>query len=535
MALTTMSVTSITPLGGREGTVVTVVGSGFGVATGTVVFDPLDENVAASVQSWAPNQVAFVIPTMPSVNRFVQVTITVNGGGDSITILVWLPDASSPPAPIEPAEPAVLVSGNQEPFPVDTPGETLGLIVDGGATQLLAFDATSAVLVGAAPTLPPPNADLVIGVNGAMTQAVTFTGLENTLTAVIDAINLQTNGLTADDDGGGNLRITSDRAGSSSSVDIDALSDAGVLTALGLSVGSTPSPGPNDVANINAVTLAEALTEAATDWSGVNLSDDGNGALQIENQTPGRLFTLEIDPALAGANPDIYAAFNFPTGEQEGADEVAGFPTGLGYQLPGAEEGSPIQDLDDPRISQAADFNRLLDRVLSLGGVIQGPQGIQGPAGPEGPEGPEGAAGSIQVVGVPGPQGPPGPAGDVTQIIGVPGPAGPPGPAGGPQGPQGIPGIQGPAGVPGPIGSSGFRGVPIDVTTAGQTVFNIPGPEFPLAADRVFIGLRGATYYPGTNFFTVSGPDNEIITWLNAFPLSTNDRLFVAYFVDTSP
>jgi hypothetical protein len=38
---------------------------------------------------------------------------------------------------------------------------------------------------------------------------------------------------------------------------------------------------------------------------------------------------------------------------------------GLDYQYPAFEEG-PLQDVDDPRVSEASEFNRMLARVLSI-------------------------------------------------------------------------------------------------------------------------------------------------------------------------
>lgn len=85
--------------------------------------------------------------------------------------------------------------------------------------------------------------------------------------------------------------------------------------------------------------------------------------------------------------------------------------------------------------------------------------------------------------------------------------------------------------MPGPIGSSGYRTAVLPINTAGQTVYTIPGPDYPLAPDRVQLALRGATYYAGTGFFTVGGVNNEVVTWANAFPLAPQDVLVAAWFV----
>jgi len=197
----------------------------------------------------------------------------------------------------------------------------------------------------------------------------------------------------------------------------------------------------------------------------------------------------------------------------------------LDFQLPAFEAGD-AQDEDDPLVSSAADFNRLLGISLNDGTGAPGPQGTAGPTGPAGAVGPAGADGSVQIFGVPGPDGPQGVQGQT----GVQGPTGAQGPSGGPPGPQGEAGIQGVIGIPGPITPSGFRGAVLPVTTPGQTAFVLPGPDYPLAVDRVLLHLRGATYMPTTGFFSVSGTNNESILWLNAFPLALGDVLFASWY-----
>jgi hypothetical protein len=409
MPLTSMFIdeVAVNPRGGRVGTEVTVPGSGFGSVAGRVRFDPLAEDVDATIVSWAPNQVVFLAPTLATDNRIVTVQIETNGGGDAITMPFWYPATPIPPAPISPAEPARLTSGQVAPFAVNVPGQVLGVKVNGGGTQTRSFAATQAVRTGTAPSLPPPAGNFVVSVNGGLDQVVSFTGLEATLSAVISLINGATTGLVASDDGSGNLRITSDRYGSSSSVTVSALSAPAVLTALGHTTGTSTSPGPNDVSDLGAVTIGEALVKFAG-LTGANPVAGPGNSLRIETVATGASATLEADQTLSGANPDIYAAFGFPIGIVQGVPEIAGFPYGLGYQWPNAEAGTPNENIDDPRQFTAADLNRLLDRVLALGGAIPGPQGAQGAPGPQGVPGDPGPPGSITLIGVPGPAGAPG-------------------------------------------------------------------------------------------------------------------------------
>lgn len=516
-----MVINSVTPRGARPGVDVTVLGAEFGATAGQVVFDPLGETgppTPATIVSWAPNQIVFTVPaSLAAENRFLTVNIVKDGNADAVQTPFWVPTSDV-------GSFAELVSTAAEPFPVNVPGQSIGFLVSGQPAQAFSFAAVAATVTGAAPTLPPNNGDtLTLTFDGGAPQVVTFAGTEATVADVVNAINTQIGTVVADDNGGA-VRLTSPKPGSASTIQIDP--SAGQV-ALALPVGTVASLGPNDVADITAVTLGEALTKFAG-LGGAVAQDNGDGRVRIQHALTGVASTLQLDSTLAGANPDIYAAFNFPATLFVGTDPPLLLP-GLDYQYPSFEAGDD-ENTDDPRTVTAADLNRVLDRLLALGGALPGSPGPIGPKGDQGIQGEPGAPGSVQIFGVPGPQGDPGPPGDVTQIIGVPGPPGPPGPAGGPQGPQGIPGIQGPAGVPGPIGSSGFRGAILPVTVAGQTAFTLPGPDYPLAADRVFLVIRSATYMPGLGFFTVTGVNNEDITWLNAFPLSTQDVVFAAWF-----
>lgn len=95
-------------------------------------------------------------------------------------------------------------------------------------------------------------------------------------------------------------------------------------------------------------------------------------------------------------------------------------------------------------------------------------QGDPGPAGPQGSDGNDGLDGSD------GPQGPQGIQG----------------PSGGPAGATGVQGPTGPQGPPGVTASAGARYLNF-TPTGGQTIYTIPGPEFPLDNTKVEIHMRG--------------------------------------------
>jgi hypothetical protein len=130
----------------------------------------------------------------------------------------------------------------------------------------------------------------------------------------------------------------------------------------------------------------------------------------------------------------------------------------------------------------------------------------------QGSDGAAGAAGSVGPAGSDGNQGP----------QGVAGPSG--GPAGA-TGAQGLQGIQGPPGVTASAGARYLNYTP----TALQTIFTIPGPEFPLDNTKVEIHMRGCIYNT-PEFFTVTGVSNQTITWLGAFVIGPNFPFKLKYY-----
>jgi len=145
----------------------------------------------------------------------------------------------------------------------------------------------------------------------------------------------------------------------------------------------------------------------------------------------------------------------------------------------------------------------LNDPPPSANWLVIAAEGATGAAGAAGPPGADGAAGTQGVQGITGPSG--GPAGAT--------------------GAQGIQGAQGPPGVTASAGASYLNFTP----TAAQTIFTIPGPDFPLDNTKVEIHMRGAIYNT-PEFFTVTGGSNQIITWLGAFLLGPNFQFKMKFY-----
>ena len=95
MALDIITGVDVSPRGGLVGTAVTATGTGFGVATGKVIFDPLNQALEATVTLWQDDQVDFTVPAGLLVdNQFIRITIQRADLTDSDTIPFWLPDST---------------------------------------------------------------------------------------------------------------------------------------------------------------------------------------------------------------------------------------------------------------------------------------------------------------------------------------------------------------------------------------------------------------------------------------------------------
>ena len=377
MALTSMSIASVTPRGGNSGQVIVVIGAGFGSVQGQVIVDPLNKHggpFQAAINLWQQDRIEYVIPAdlddVVRDNRFYTINIVTSDGCDSIQHPLWVPSTTDQDLP------ATLLSNNAEPFAVNVPGELIAFVISGNPNQQFTFNAVEAVVDGVGPTLPPPaGTTLIFSFNGNPLETVTFAGTEASMALVLAAIAAQTTagiGGTVTD-GGGFFRFTSSQQGSGSLVDINA---GTALPALGLTAAQTPSPGPNNVADITAVTLAEVITILGG-LAGATAVDNGDGKVRIEHATPGSAESVQLDTTFQPANPNAFAAFDFPTGQQFGTDQP-GFPPGFDYQWPEFEAETDEQDTDNPRRMQAVDINRLFDRILR----IQATPGVPGPPGP---------------------------------------------------------------------------------------------------------------------------------------------------------
>jgi flagellin len=160
------------------------------------------------------------------------------------------------------------------------------------SANLSGGDATSAattgtaVLTGAADSLAGsagPAAAIVIRVDGGASQSITLgNSATETATQILTAINSGLNGATASLNSSGHLVITSNSKGADSSIEIGSASDAGLLTALGLTASSvsngTNASETNVLQQLNNSIASNSTLVAA----GIQAVDNG-GSIEIKS------------------------------------------------------------------------------------------------------------------------------------------------------------------------------------------------------------------------------------------------------------
>ncbi len=217
---------------------------------------------------------------------------------------------STPGAPT-----AGAIKSNAGTFPLEgaVDGDTLSAAVDGGGIVTATIEATPATKTGAAATYAAVAASSTLsvtidGVPGV--QIIVFDGTEASQAAWHAQINGQLRGGRVVNAGGQTEFIT-DRSGSSAAGAINVTgSSAGVLTSLGMTTGAFANAGPNNVADLDAITAAEmdTILEAALVGASVTINTDGS--ITILSDTTGAASSIDLSGSLvakiAGFDTDTH-------------------------------------------------------------------------------------------------------------------------------------------------------------------------------------------------------------------------------------
>ena len=182
------------------------------------------------------------------------------------------------------------------PFDLE-PGDDLDIAVDGGAPATATFNATAGFETSGN-VEPFALADLdtlTLKVDGGAVQTVIFNTAEfvsiaaATAAEVAAVINAEATGLQATVSAGA-VVITSDKRGTASDIEIT----GGTANTVGkLNFPTGANPGTGNVANIDAVTVAEVITIVEAAVAGVTVTNDG-GAVRITSDTTGPTSSVQV-------------------------------------------------------------------------------------------------------------------------------------------------------------------------------------------------------------------------------------------------
>jgi len=178
-------------------------------------------------------------------------------------------------------------SSGTEPFEL-APADTLLIDVDAGGVQTITFNATAGY-VDSSDTFPVGDQvglTLNLSVDGGSTFTVTF-GTATTVAELVNDINAEgIPGLHAYESGG-QVRIQSDNPGTNSSIAIIA---GGTNTI----TWGAPVAGTGDVANIYAVTAAEAEAHIEATLTGASVDVETGGEITITSSTTGTSSSVQM-------------------------------------------------------------------------------------------------------------------------------------------------------------------------------------------------------------------------------------------------
>lgn len=192
-----------------------------------------------------------------------------------------------------------------------TPGDSLTVAVDGGGAAPCTFDAATASVVSVggsmAAGVPGDTFDYEINSDG-ITRSIDLNGQGGSVGDFAIFLNASMSSLFIVDDGG-QLRFTTDQKGSGAKIEFSNL-QGDTAAKLGISAGATSGTG--DVANIEAVSLAEFKTVVEADAPGCTVT--GGTFPTITSNIAGAASSIQVASAIA---------IVFPAGLGSGVDATS--------------------------------------------------------------------------------------------------------------------------------------------------------------------------------------------------------------------
>lgn len=201
---------------------------------------------------------------------------------------------------------ATVTCGNAETYNFTGGGQTLTVEIDGGATQTVTFQVGDFVAPAAATA-----EEVVIAMNAAL-------------------VGCNCTGTT-------DVTITSDTKGTGSYVQVT----GGTANAI-LNFSTALNQGTGDVANIDAVTYAEAKTVIEADTTGLTVSQLGSGGLRLTSDTTGAASEVDVQSGTGMAALGFGAGT--ATGSASSVDATLKLEFGWrGYDSPGTEPNGHLK------------------------------------------------------------------------------------------------------------------------------------------------------------------------------------------------
>lgn len=206
---------------------------------------------------------------------------------------------------------ATVLSTAAETYNITT-GMTLGVRVDGDPAQTVTFTGTAGSFDLGPQPYAPVAATTTFEIDGGAPQVVDWTGVTTAALAKA-ALDAQLTGVTTTIIAGPAVRITSNRLGTSSNVEITA--NAGnALVQFGTTVGA--NNGSGFAAFLDAATAAEVAAEINADTTDCTAADDG-GQVRITSDFVGTLSRIQVTGGTANA------VLLFDTNETAGTGDFA--------------------------------------------------------------------------------------------------------------------------------------------------------------------------------------------------------------------